>query len=103
MAKKPSSFVVTANRTDDGVTVYRDAQGAWSEQFAAAHVHADKEGAEQALGAARSEERLVCDPYAFPVDVDATGKPVALTVREQIRAAHQPTCCQRRPNTELRA
>ena len=97
MASKSKVFVVTANRTDDGTSVYRGAGGEWRSQLGQAAVHHDEASATAQLQAAKQEERLVCDPYLLPVGLDPQGRATALTAREQIRAAG-PTCRVRRPD-----
>ena len=100
MAGKSSVYVVTANRTDDGISVYRGQGGEWRTGLSEAQIHADEVSAAAELQAAKQEERLICDPYIVPVGVDAEGHAVALSARERIRA-HGPTSRVRRPDPQV--
>ena len=100
MASKSKTFVVTANRTVDGVSVYRGQGGEWRTKLSEALVHAEEAAATAELQASKLEEHLVCDPYILPVGVDAEGRATALTAREQIRATG-PTCRVRRPDPQV--
>ncbi len=89
-------FVVSAVATSSGAPVYRRADGTWASDVHDAHPAADEAERDRMLAAARGEEREVCDPYAFPVQLDGD-RVVLLTVRERIRAAG-PTVPVRRPD-----
>lgn len=91
-----SHFVVTANTTDAGVPVYLRADASWSGSLAEAHPIASEEERDALLARARVQERAVCDPYAFKVNV-ADGTAVATTARERIRS-QGPTTPLRRPD-----
>jgi Protein of unknown function (DUF2849) len=84
--------VITANRLADGLVVYLASDGSWVEDLARARV-ATTEDETQALerGAAKAvaERRVVA---AYPMEVAiADGVPVAVSVRERIRASHRTT------------
>lgn len=76
--------VLTANRLLDGVVVFLDTNGRWSEHIAEARVaeKADGEALNQA-GEARGDE--VVAPYLIDVALDAQGVQ-PLRYRERIRA-----------------
>jgi hypothetical protein len=84
--------MVTANRLVDGAVVYLTAANGWSENFVDGAVWADKESADAALGAGEQavKAQLVVGPYLFEVAVTDQG-PKPTSVRERIRADHQPT------------
>jgi hypothetical protein len=84
--------VVTANRLLDGIVVYLAPDGGWVEDL----VHARLANTEDEIKTLESEaakavaERKVVAVY--PMDVALhDGVPVALSVREKIRAAHRTT------------
>ncbi len=79
--------VVTASRLADGVVVFLDAGGGWSERLDRAAVFSDKGESAGALDAGKAAEAasLVVDVYAVDVSVGA-GAPVPLKLREAIRA-----------------
>ena len=64
------SQIVTANRLVDGVVVFQDAAGLWTEDFASAAVLPDE--AAVTAGLSRATEAvaasLVVDPYAIEVE-----------------------------------
>jgi hypothetical protein len=90
-------WVVTANFTDDGATAYLRSDGTWSRRLAEAATFADGAAKDGALAEAQGLERLVCDPYAFMVEVTKAGID-PLSARETIRAAAEPTVPMRRPD-----
>jgi hypothetical protein len=82
------SDIVTANRLADGVVVFQDARGGWSEDFAEAAVHADAAAAKAALalaGEAVAQSRVV-DPYVVAVEL-RNGHYAPKSLREAIRAS----------------
>jgi hypothetical protein len=93
-------YVITANLTDDGAPVYLRENGSWSLQLSDARaIPVDDEAERDAcLTRADSEQRRVCDPYAFKVDV-TDGVPKVTTTRERIRATG-PTTPLRRPDAD---
>jgi hypothetical protein len=84
--------VVTANRLTDGIVVYLAPDGGWVEDLAQARF-ADTEAEIAALEAEAAKavaERKVVAVYPMDVVIQ-DGMPVALSVREKIRAAHRTT------------
>lgn len=84
--------IITANRLGDGVVVFFDGRGQWSEDIAAARI---AETDEEAEALDRQAQQSICDRtvialYAMPVDVK-DGRPHPKSIREEIRAAHAPT------------
>lgn len=84
--------VITGNALDTGTVVYLDARGGWVEALDAAVVAADEDALRrlEAAAAVAVERCEVTSVYAFDVRV-ADGRPVPLSVRERIRAAHAPS------------
>ncbi len=80
-----SHFVITANTTDAGVPVYLRADTTWSTSLHEAHAVQSESERDALLDAARTQERDVCDPYAFKVNLER-GSAVATTARERIRS-----------------
>jgi hypothetical protein len=76
--------IVTANRLIDGIVVFQDETGGWSEDFARAAVHED---AAAALARASDDvaASLVVDPYAIEVEL-RNGHYAPKALREAIRA-----------------
>lgn len=84
--------VVTANRLTDGIVVYLAASGDWTEELARARVAGSEEETKalEAEAAEAVKARKVIDVYPMEVSMN-DGAPVALSVRERIRAAHRTT------------
>ena len=91
-----SHFVITANTTDAGVPVYLRPDRTWSPALTDAHAVGSEDERDDLLSHAQTQERDVCDPYAFKVNVEA-GAAVATTTRERIRS-QGPTTPLRRPD-----
>ena len=76
--------IVTANRLIDGIVVFQDEAGGWSEDFARAASHEDA-----AAALARAGEdvaaSLIVDPYAIDVEL-RNGHYTPKALREAIRA-----------------
>jgi hypothetical protein len=89
-------FVVTANTTEEGSAVYLRADGSWAARLVDAWPIGSEAERDAAIAVARTQERYVCDPYAFRVVLDAQG-PKATNTREQIRGVG-PTSPLRRPD-----
>lgn len=89
-------FVVTANDTDDGSAIYLRSDGSWASRLSDAWPIDSQAECEAAIAAARTQERHVCDPYAFKVVLDPEG-PRATNTRERIRGTG-PTTPLRRPD-----
>jgi len=84
--------VITANRLTDGIVVYLAPDGGWVEELARARL-ADTEEETKRLEAKAAKavaERKVVAVYPMDVAVQ-DGMPVALSVRERIRASHRTT------------
>ena len=98
MSKSDQLYVVTAFRTDDGTLAYLKADRTWSASLQDAKVVTDDE--KDTLIEEKSalpEQPVVCDPYAFKVEVQE-GSIQPLSARERIRAAGVPTFRIRRPD-----
>ncbi len=89
-------FVVTARTTDDGSAVYLRPDGSWVRRLSEAWPIVDETERDAAIAVALTQERQVCDPYAFRVVLDHRG-PKATNTREQIRGVG-PTTPLRRPD-----
>jgi Protein of unknown function (DUF2849) len=99
MAKssKGSHFVVTASITDSGSPTYLKADGVWSPRLAEARcLESEAEAAGLVEEANVHQQRLVSDPYAFPVLIE-DGAIDPLSAREHIRA-NGPSVRVRRPD-----
>ncbi len=79
--------VVTASRLTDGVVVFLDSDGQWSERLDRAKLHADKVESAAGIetGKAAEAASLVVDVYAVDVTIQA-GLVVPTKLREAIRA-----------------
>jgi hypothetical protein len=84
---KISHQIMTANRLEDGVVVYLDAQERWVENLSAAAIAETKADAKflTARAAVAVGERRVVGPYLFPVEPGAA-RARPLSQREHIRA-----------------
>ena len=84
--------VVTANRLTDGIVVYLAASGGWTEELARARIAGSEEETKalEAEAAEAVKARKVIDVYPMEVSMNDSA-PVALSVRERIRAAHRTT------------
>ena len=91
MAKEFKPVVVTANDLIEGDSVFLGACG-WVRDIASARVamSADEAGVLETAGAEGEDGNLVVGPYLIEVSV-ATGAPVPVLRREQIRADGVPT------------
>ena len=77
--------VVTANRTWDGVVVYRTAAKGWSVELTEAAVVRNSDEAKVLLAEAVADDVGAIGPYIAPVQVDEAGKILPGNLREQIR------------------
>jgi hypothetical protein len=79
--------MITANRLADGLVVFLDAAGGWSEDFHRGFVVEDAAAKEKALSiAARAAaDNLVVDPYSIELEMRA-GHLAPKALRERIRA-----------------
>ena len=91
MAKEFKPVIVTANDLIEGDSVFLGACG-WMRDIRAARVamSADEAKVLEADGMAGETGNLVVGPYLIEVSV-ATGQPVPVLRREQIRASGLPT------------
>lgn len=79
--------ILTANRLTDGVAVWYDVDGRWSESIAGAQIAHTKEEADrlEAIGRKAFEDNLVLDVNLIDVEETEAGiRPLRL--RERIRA-----------------
>ena len=79
------THIVTANRLIDGIVVFQDDSGGWSEDFARAAAHEDASAA-LARAAEDVTASLVVDPYTIEVEL-RNGHYAPKALREAIRAA----------------
>ena len=77
--------VVTANRTWDGVVVYRTAAKGWSADLADAAIVRNSDEAKALLAEAVADDVGAIGPYIAPVQIGEDGKIVPGNLREQIR------------------
>ena len=79
--------VVTGNRLNDGIVIYLNAAGGWSERLTEARVAGDDESAAEILRLAEQPEQAVrvVAPYLIDVVIE-NGLPRAESKREAIRA-----------------
>jgi hypothetical protein len=79
--------VVTANRTWDGVVVYRTAAQGWSAELADAAIVRSSDDARALLAESVADDVGAVGAYIAPVEVKDGGKIKPGNLREQIRAA----------------
>ncbi|MCA9642820.1 MAG: DUF2849 domain-containing protein [Polyangiaceae bacterium] len=77
--------VLSGSLTLTGAPVYLAAGRDWTRSLSEAEVFRSTDDLEASLTWARSQEAVVCDPYAFSVDAQAD-KPTPISARERIRA-----------------
>ncbi|PZA13077.1 DUF2849 domain-containing protein [Rhodopseudomonas palustris] len=77
--------VITANRTIDGVVIYRTAQGGWSTDLADAAIVREAEPARALLAAATADDVGAVGAYIAPVEIAADGAIRPGNLREKIR------------------
>ncbi|UYO48476.1 DUF2849 domain-containing protein [Rhodopseudomonas palustris] len=77
--------VVTANRTTDGVVIYRTAQSGWSTDLADAAIVREAEPARALLAAATADDVGAVGAYIAPVEIGADGAISPGNLREKIR------------------
>jgi len=84
----PQISVLTANRLGDGIVVFLDFEGAWSEDIALAVVARDPDEARalEDRGAYDSARNLVVEPYLVEVR-EAGGNLTPIRYRERVRVA----------------
>jgi hypothetical protein len=79
--------VASANRLADGMVVFLDDAGQWTERLDRAAIARDKRAAEILLERARAESSTVVDPFLVAVVEDISGRIEPLSLREKIRAS----------------
>jgi len=79
--------VASANRLADGIVVWLDDAGQWTDRLERAAVARDKLAAEILLDRARAEGFGVVEPYLVAVSEDDDGTLEPLSLREKIRAS----------------
>jgi Protein of unknown function (DUF2849) len=79
--------VVTANRTWDGIVVYRTAAQGWSAELADAAIVRSSDDARALLAESVADDLGAVGAYIAPVEVKDGGKIKPGNLREQIRAA----------------
>ncbi|HEY8332816.1 MAG TPA: DUF2849 domain-containing protein [Tardiphaga sp.] len=77
--------VITANRTWDGVVIYRDGQHGWTTDLSAAAVVRTADAARALLTESAADDVGAIGPYIAPVDVTTDGSIEPGNLREQIR------------------
>lgn len=77
--------MITGNATDDGAPIYLRADGSWTRTLSEGKASEGEELA-TALAQAKTQQRIVCDPYVIDVKL-VEGRPAATNVRERIRAS----------------
>lgn len=77
--------VVTANRTFDGVVIYRTGNGGWSTDLADAAIVREAETARALLAEAVADDVGAVGAYIAPVKIDDAGTVIPGNLREQIR------------------
>ncbi len=89
MAKNLSGdlSVASANRLTDGVVVFLDDAGQWSQRLERAAVARDKRASEILFERAKAEAFTVVDPYLVAVSEDDAGVLEPLSLREKIRVS----------------
>ena len=79
--------VASANRLADGMVVFLDAAGQWTERLDRADIARSKPAAEGLLARAQAESFTVVDPFLIAVIEDEEGRIEPLSLREKIRAS----------------
>lgn len=77
--------IVTANRTFDGVVVYRDSAKGWSTDLTQAAVVRNTDEARALLAEAVADDVGAVGPYIAPVEITESGKIKPGNLRERIR------------------
>ncbi len=79
--------VASANRLADGMVVWLDEAGQWTDRLEHAAIARDRRAAEFLLERARVEAFSVVDPFLVGVAEDQDGTIEPLSLREKIRAS----------------
>ena len=77
--------VVTANRTWDGVVIYRTTDHNWSVELADAAIVRNADEARVLLAESNADDVGAIGPYIAPVDIDDGGAVTPGNLREHIR------------------
>ena len=78
--------MVTANRTWDGVVIYRTAQQGWSASLSEAAIVRTSDEARTLLGEATADDVGAIGPYIAPVELEDGGQIKPGNLREHIRS-----------------
>jgi hypothetical protein len=78
--------VVTANRTWDGVVIYRTSQQGWSTELSDAAIVRTSDEARALLAEAAADDVGAIGAYIAPVEIRDTGKIKPGNLREHIRS-----------------
>ena len=78
--------MVTANRTWDGVVIYRTAQQGWSASLSDAAIVRTSDEARILLGEATADDVGAIGPYIAPVELEDGGEIKPGNLREHIRS-----------------
>ena len=78
--------IVTANRTWDGVVIYRTARQGWSADLSDAAIVRTSDDARALLAESIADDVGAVGPYIAPVEVKDTGEIKPGNLREQIRS-----------------
>ena len=78
--------MVTANRTWDGVVIYRTAQQGWSANLSDAEIVRTSDEARTLLGEATADDVGAIGPYIAPVELEDGGEIKPGNLREHIRS-----------------
>lgn len=85
---RAATQIITANRLSDGVVVYLDDDGGWTDRVGRARVLEGDEALQSAIAAGKAAESAQFVVDAYPIDVARDGPDLRpLRLREQIRAA----------------
>ena len=85
---KKKCFILTANHTLTGHSLYWHSEGHWQQDIYDAQVFQSKADCEDLLQGARTMEAMVCDPYLEAVNYES-GRLVVIGKRQAIRQAGQ--------------
>ena len=78
--------MVTANRTSDGIVIYRTAQQGWSEKLADAAIVRSSDEARTLLNEATADDVGAIGAYIAPVELKDGGEINPGNLREHIRS-----------------
>ena len=82
--KVTGPVVITANRTTDGIVIYRSKDG-WSAKIEEAAVVDTADAARALLNAANADGIYAIGPYVAPVEISGGNEVVPGNLREKIR------------------